>query len=133
MTLLNGLSTSAKPSIGVYIDRYTREIVGEAYSVFSKKEVDEIVSSVKSFYERSKSQTPYYLEIRQALQSKEFLIDLSVEVVRFLENRPIQERIDLYIGLCKKYNFTPNIIANKDKLELRINKIIKTNGKTQDV
>lgn len=135
MSTIQTLSHQARPSLGVSINKYVKEVQGTIYKPYTEAEVERITTKVKLFYEYSKptKQTAYYAEIKGKLSDPQFMMDLTEEVRRFLDNRPTQARYDEYILLCTQHQLTPKVIANKQKLEARIDKIISTNGETQDI
>ena len=133
MYSVDKLSKQAKPSIAHYVDMYSRERLGHAEGTFTESDVKAIIERIKGLYWRRKVTKGYVGEISEALKHQEFIQDLEKFIVSYLNNRPNQDRVDFYNELCAKYGLTPKVIANKDKMELRINKIIKTDGKSQDI
>jgi hypothetical protein len=127
------LSKQAKSSLAHYVDMYVRESLGHIEGSFTATNVKAIIERIKSLYWERRVNKDYIAEISEGIKHEEFIKDLERFIVNFLNNRPTQSRVNYYNELCKKYGFTPKVIANKDKLELRINKIIETNGRTQDI
>ncbi|MEK3917252.1 hypothetical protein [Paenibacillus sp. FSL H7-0331] len=129
------ISDSARKSLGVFIDKYTRELKGHVLNDYTTADVSAILKKVKSKYIGSKKydSKDFYIEIENAFQNEGFTKDVAEEIERFINNRPTPDRENYYLSLCNQYGFIPKEIANKEKLELRINKIVNTNGRTQDV
>ncbi|MGG0793787.1 hypothetical protein ABE137_07245 [Brevibacillus laterosporus] len=127
------LSNKASSSLGVYVDKFSREELGHVEASFTQSDVNKIVSRVISFYGRLKASKDYVGEIKEALKNQDFVRELHSYIINFLNNRPTQERVDYYRGLCEKYGHTPKVNMNKNKMEKRISKLIRTNGESQDI
>lgn len=134
MSLLKQLSNQARPHLGGCINKFVKEVQGLTYKPHSEQDVEKIMNKISLSYEYSKptKQTAYLSELKKQMNNPLFVEELKQEVISYLDNRPSQERLDSYLQLCKQYNLKPKAVSNKEKLEQRINRIMESDGQSQD-
>ena len=133
MSILSQLTVKARSSLLHYVDMYTRQELGHLEVAYTSNEVRKILARVLSFYGRLEYSKDYIGEIKDALSTDGFVEELENHIEKFLDNRPAKDRMDYYIQLCTSNGHTPKANINKDKMEKRIRKLIKTNGESQDI
>ncbi|MDQ0090536.1 hypothetical protein J2T12_003959 [Paenibacillus anaericanus] len=131
MISISDLDKHARPSLAHYIDVFIRQELGEKYAPYTDGQVDRVIKKIEHQYT---TKTSKYPEITEALKNTSFLLDVKRAIVEMLENRPTEETIKEYIQLCAEHRLVEKKIAvNKNNILARIEKIKKTNGKTQDI
>lgn len=131
MQKISDLDKKARPSLAHYIDVFIRQELGEKYAPYTDEQVDTIIKYLERHYNIKAFNYP---EITNALKNSSFLADVRREVVDRLENRPSEATIIEYKKLCADFGLPEKKIAiNRKNIEARIEKIKRTNGKSQNI